>query len=147
MPTHYQGTAKEVLALNTFIKFTRAYESLMARLAQSATLGELTVSQCGVLETLHHLGAMCQGEVSGKLLKSSGNVTLVLDNLEKRGLVRRDRDPEDRRMVTISLTAAGEELIARIFPEHVTVIERELSVLSPEEQESLGGLCKKLGKR
>lgn len=147
MPTHYQGTAEETLALNTLIRFTRAYESLTARLAQHDVLEGLTVSQFGVLEALHHLGPMCQGEVSGKLLKSCGNITLVLDNLEKRGLIRRVRQPEDRRMVMISLTDAGEGLISRIFPEQVAAIVTELGILNAEEQQTLGVLCKKLGKK
>ncbi|MFZ6027719.1 MAG: MarR family winged helix-turn-helix transcriptional regulator [Chloroflexota bacterium] len=147
MPTHYHGTAEETLALNTFIRFTRAYESLTARLAHHDVLEGLTVSQFGVLEALYHLGPMCQGELSGKLLKSCGNITLVLDNLEKRGLVRRMRQPEDRRMVKVSLTDAGEALIARIFPAQVAAIVAELGVLDAGEQQAFGALCKKLGKR
>ena len=46
---------------------------------------------------LLHLGPMHQRELGRKLLKSSGNITLVVDNLEKRGLVRREREREDRR--------------------------------------------------
>ena len=133
--------------LNTFIKLTRSYESFMARLVQRGAIGDLTFSQFGVLETLYHLGPMCQGDVSGKLLKSCGNITLVLDNLEKRGLVRCDRNPEDRRMLMISLTHTGEELIAQIFPEQARAITVEMSVLTPEEQATLGVLCKKLGKK
>jgi MarR family transcriptional regulator, 2-MHQ and catechol-resistance regulon repressor len=147
MPTHYQGTAQETLALNTFIKFTRAYESLTARLAQRGTIGDLTISQFGVLETLLHLGPMCQGEISGKLLKSCGNITMVLDNLEKHGLVRRERQAEDRRLVTVSLTEAGRNLISEIFPRQAAAILEEMSILSPEEQDILGELCRKLGKR
>jgi MarR family 2-MHQ and catechol resistance regulon transcriptional repressor len=147
MPTHYPGTVEETQALNTFIKFTRAYDSFMSRLAQHGNLEGLTISQFGVLETLHHLGPMCQGEISGKLLKSCGNITMVLDNLEKHGLVRRDRQAEDRRMVTVSLTPVGEELISRIFPQQVAAIVAEMGALTPEEQETFGRLCKKLGKK
>jgi len=145
MPTHYQGTTEEIRALNTFIKFSRAYESFMARLIKHGSLGDLTLSQFGVLEALYHLGPMCQGEVSSKLLKSTGNITLVLDNLEKRDLIRRRRDQEDRRMVTVSLTSAGEALIAAVLPEQIAMIVAELSILTPDEQEALGFLCKKLG--
>ena len=42
----------------------------------------MTVSQFGVLEALHHLGPLRQGEISAKLLRSGGNITLVVDNLE-----------------------------------------------------------------
>lgn len=146
MPTHYQGNPTTALALDTFTKFTRASSALDNRLARSNVLGELTLSQFGVLEILHHLGPQCQGVISAKLLKSTGNVTLVLDNLEKAGLIVRIRDTQDRRKVILSLTPTGEELIARVFPLQAEAITREMSILSVEEQRLLGELCKKLGK-
>jgi MarR family transcriptional regulator, 2-MHQ and catechol-resistance regulon repressor len=146
MPTHYQGNPKEVQALDTFIKFTRAANAFEARIYQHKAIDDLTPSQFGILETLFHLGPLCQGEVSSKLLKSTGNVTLVLDNLEKRGLVRRVRETDDRRMVKIFLTPSGEDLIRRIFPQMVAAIESELSILTEEEQAQLGNLCRVLGK-
>src|ERR1035437_9151220 len=119
MPTHYKGDPKSVLALDTFIKFTRAANAFESRLYQNATIEDLSSSQFGVLETLYHLGPLCQGKISAKLLKSTGNITLVLDNLEKRGLVKRVRETQDRRMVKIILTPEGEVLIQRIFPKMV----------------------------
>jgi MarR family transcriptional regulator, 2-MHQ and catechol-resistance regulon repressor len=147
MPTHYQGSTQDVLALDTFIKFTRASNAFESHIFQLDLLQGLTQSQFGVLETLYHLGSMYQGEVSAKLLKSTGNMTLVLDNLEKLGLVRRERQPEDRRTVVIHLTEAGKAKIEHIFPDVVKVITAELSVLSAEEQQTLGSLCRILGKR
>jgi MarR family 2-MHQ and catechol resistance regulon transcriptional repressor len=147
MPTHYQGTAEEVQALDAFIKLTRATDSLVARLSRRGTLGDLTPRQLGVLESLYHLGPMRQGEISAKLLKSGGNITLVVDNLEKHGLVRRERDKNDRRVVVVSLTKAGRELIGRVFPNHLADIVEEMSILTPEEQETLGRLCRILGKQ
>ncbi len=146
MPTHYQGTPRETLALNTFIKLTRASESVVNRLAQQGSMGDLTTSQFGVLETLYHLGPMCQSEIGAKLLRSGGNITLVIDNLEKRGLVRRQREPDDRRKITVSLTQPGEALIQRVFPAQLKAIVSEMNRLTPEEQYLLGKLCKKLGK-
>jgi MarR family 2-MHQ and catechol resistance regulon transcriptional repressor len=145
MPTHYQGTSEEKLALNTFIKLTRAVESLASRLSQRGTLGNLTVSQFGVLEALYHLGPMCQNELASKILKSSGNMTLVIDNLEKHGLVSRQRNSDDRRMVTVSLTESGRKRISEVLPGHVAAIADEMGTLNPEEQETLGKLCRKLG--
>jgi MarR family 2-MHQ and catechol resistance regulon transcriptional repressor len=147
MPTQYKGSAQEILALDTFIKFTRAGESLGARLHQRGSVGGLTPSQFGAPETLYHLGPLCQGEISTKLLKSTGNMTLVLDNLEKLDLVQRERDADDRRMVVVSLTEAGRELINRVLPGHVAAIVVEMRVLTPAEQETLGQLCRKLGKK
>jgi MarR family 2-MHQ and catechol resistance regulon transcriptional repressor len=147
MPTHYRGSPKETLALDTWIKLSRASDSFGARLAQHGTLDDLTISQFGVLESLHHLGPMRQNEIGAKLLRSGSDMTMVVDNLERRGLVRRDRNPADRRAVIVSLTDAGRALIEQIFPRHVTAIVEEMSVLTPEEQHALGCLCRKLGKR
>ncbi len=146
MGTHFKGKPSEVRALDAFIKLVRATDSVQGRLARRhAELG-LTETQFGVLEALHHLGPLCQTALAGKLLKSGGNVTLVVDNLEKHGLVRRERSREDRRFVTVTLTGEGKRLISRIFPAHAKAIAEELSALSAEEQEELGRLCRKLGK-
>ena len=83
MPTHYQGTTAEILALDTFIKLSRANNSVETQLLRGGRLGKLTMTQFAVLEALFHLGSLCQGDLSKKLLKSTGNMTLVLDNLEK----------------------------------------------------------------
>ena len=145
MSTRYKGTVDEVRALNAFIKFTRAADTIASRLNAVVASHGLTGSQFGTMETLYHLGPMCPGEIAQKLLKSSGNVTLVIDNLEKRGFVQREVDLEDRRQVIVSLTAEGEEMIARIFPRHVRYIQEQLSILTPDEQDELGRLCKTLG--
>ena len=52
---------------------------------------DLTISQFGVLEALYHKGPLCQRDIAAKILKSTGNITMVIDNLEKRELVRRER--------------------------------------------------------
>ncbi len=145
MGTHYKGTKEEVRALNALIKLTRAAESVGARLSGLILEAGLTESQFGALEVLYHLGPMHQRELGRKLLRSSGNVTMVVDNLEKRGLVRRQRGTEDRRVVTVHLTDEGRRLIGRVFPRHAAGVAAEMSVLSPAEQEELARLCRKLG--
>lgn len=147
MPTRYRGTEQEVRALDAFVKLMRASESVSARLMRRLDAAGLTVSQFGALEALHHVGPMYQRELGTKLLKSTGNITMVVDNLEKRGLARRERDAEDRRYVTVHLTDAGRQLIEQIFPGHVDAIVQEMSVLNPEEQELLGRLCRRLGRQ
>jgi MarR family 2-MHQ and catechol resistance regulon transcriptional repressor len=146
MGTHYRGTKDEVRALSAFIKLVRAAESVGARLSPGLAKVGLTEGQFGALEALYHLGPLHQRELGAKLLRSGGNVTMVVDNLEKRGLVRRERGVEDRRFVTVHLTDAGRRLIARIFPRHAARVTEEMSVLTPAEQDELGRLCRKLGK-
>jgi MarR family transcriptional regulator, 2-MHQ and catechol-resistance regulon repressor len=147
MGTHYSGTETEVRALNTFIKLIRAAESVSARVHRHLDEVNLTVSQFGVLEALLHLGPMCQKDLAQKLLKTGGNLTLVIDNLEKRQLVRRERDSNDRRQIYVHLTRSGEELINDIFPLHVMAVVEDLKILNPLEQEQLDRLCWQLGQQ
>ncbi len=146
MGTKFKGTADEVRALNTYIKLLRAADSLTSRLNRWITDKGLSMSQFGALEALYHLGPLHQNRIGEKLLKSSGNITMVVDHLEKRGLVRRERDNLDRRCITVILTPEGRSLIESIFHPHVKLITSEFSALSPEEQDQLAALCKKLGR-
>ena len=147
MGTHYKGNREEVRALDTFIKLVRATNSVTTRVDRVLQSNGLTVGQFGVLEALLHLGALHQCELAQKLLNTGGNVTMIIDNLEKRNLVRRERSVEDRRFIRVHLTEEGQELIGNIFPEHARAITEEVSILSAKEQEELGRLCRKLGKR
>jgi MarR family transcriptional regulator, 2-MHQ and catechol-resistance regulon repressor len=146
MPTHFTGSRAERRTLDTFIKLTRCTNSVMARLSERNTIGDLTYSQFAVLETLYHLGPMTQGEISQKVLKSVSNMTTVIDNLERDGLVRRERDANDRRVIHVHLTEAGSSKLETVFPAHVAALVEEFSILSAKEQEMLGELCKKLGR-
>ena len=146
MPTHFTGSRAEMRTLDTFIKLTRCTNSVLSRLADRDTIGDLTYSQFAVLETLYHLGPLTQGEISFKVLKSGSNMTTVIDNLERAGLVRRERDAKDRRVIYVHLTEAGSSKIESVLPGHVAALVEEFKVLSASEQEMLGKLCKKLGR-
>jgi MarR family 2-MHQ and catechol resistance regulon transcriptional repressor len=137
----------EQLALSTFVKLMRSADSASARVHQHLEAVHLTVSQFGVLEALLHLGPLCQKDLAQKILKSGGNLTLVIDNLEKRSLVRRDRHPSDRRVFIIRLTETGEQLIREVFPRHVAAVMQEMAVLDAIEQQQLGDLCRRIGRQ
>ena len=147
MGTRYVGTQEEVLALDTYVKLVRATESVSNRIHRHLAEHDLTVSQFGVLEALLHIGTLYQRDLAQKLLKSGGNMTLVIDNLEKRSLVKREREVEDRRCIKVCLTPKGHQLISKIFPDHVAAVVEEMSILTPSEQEELGRLCRRLGKK
>jgi MarR family 2-MHQ and catechol resistance regulon transcriptional repressor len=146
MGTHYTGTHEEVLALDGFIKLMRATDSITAYLTRHVGAAGLTMGQFGVLEVLLHLGPMNQCDLGAKLLRSGSNVTMVLDNLERRGLVKRTRRKDDRRAITVTLTPDGRRLITDLFPKHARRITRLFGALSLRDQQRLGALCKTLGR-
>jgi len=146
LPTHYPGTETEKRALNLFICLMRASGQLLR--TQQAVLAPygLKPSAFGVLEALHHLGPMCQKALAGKILTSEGNVTQLCAILERRGLIARMRNPDDRRYVDLHLTAAGKALISDLFSRILEVLIQATGRLSAEEQKQMTALCKKLGR-
>lgn len=147
MPSHYRGTTDEVLALGTFLKLNRSLNSVQGRLlpALQREFG-LTESQIAILEAVYHLGPLQQGELCRKILRSGSNVTTVVDNLERDGLVQRVRHVDDRRIQIVHLTDKGRALLVDALPIHVGRITAAMSALEPDEQRELGRLCRKLGK-
>jgi MarR family 2-MHQ and catechol resistance regulon transcriptional repressor len=69
---------------------------------------------------------------------------MVIDNLEKRGLVVRVRNEKDRRYFTVQLTQAGEGIIGKYFPDHARRITGIMTVLTDDELTNLAGFCNKL---
>jgi MarR family 2-MHQ and catechol resistance regulon transcriptional repressor len=146
MPSPVNRDPATVLALSTFVKLRRSVNGLSTRLnAPLAREHGLTETQFGVLEALFHLGPMPQARLCEKLLVSGSNLTTVIDNLERGGLVRRDPNPDDRRAYLIRLSDTGKSLIARAFPEHAGRVRSLLGALTQAEQRELGKLCRKLG--
>jgi MarR family transcriptional regulator, 2-MHQ and catechol-resistance regulon repressor len=145
--SRFRGTTTETRALDAYIKLRRAVNTLSERGAAAMRTAGLTESQFAVLETILHLGPLCQRDIAGKILRSAANLTTVLDNLERRGLVERRRGPEDRRVATVHLTPAGDELIRSLFPRHVAALVEAFAPLTAAEQEQLATLCRRLGRQ
>ena len=139
--------SQERLSLVTYVKLMRAANSARSFASRSLTGTGLTLTQFAVLEALYHLGPMSLSDIAQKVLTTGGNLTMVVGNLEKQGLARRQRSPEDRRVLIVVLTAKGKSLIRQIFPRHAAAIVEFLNVLAPDEQMRLGELCRKLGTR
>ncbi|MBN2829708.1 MAG: MarR family transcriptional regulator [Candidatus Cloacimonetes bacterium] len=132
------------LNLKLVIALTRTNSEEYKRTRELVSGYGLTIAQFGVLETLYHLGDMCINELISKTLSTSGNMTVVIKNLERDGYVIRISSPEDKRSFNIRLTLKGREMIERIFPRHLEDLKNGFSNLCREEKEQLITLLKKL---
>ncbi|MCX6169339.1 MAG: MarR family transcriptional regulator [Ignavibacteriales bacterium] len=133
------------LALSTWVKFARAYSSFDKKSSESIKEFGLTQPQFAVIEVIGHLGPLKIGEICDKMLVTGGNMTLVLDNIEKLGYIERVPSNEDRRAIHIQLTSSGQKLFEEVFVKHAENISQFMSVLTAAEQKNLGDLLKKLG--
>lgn len=104
----------------------------------------LTVPQFGVLEVLYHRGDLKICEIIEKTLSTSGNMTVVIKNLEKESLIVREKSEEDKRASMICLTEKGRMLIEEIFPKHLEMLTKIFSRLDGKEKNELICLIKKM---
>jgi MarR family 2-MHQ and catechol resistance regulon transcriptional repressor len=142
-PTYDQETER---ALKLFEALTRCSDSVAYAAQRSIALHGLSASEFGVLELLHRKGASALGDVGAHILRTTGSVTYVMDQLVKHNLVRRVDSPDDRRVKYAELTPEGDELIGKIYPEHARRLSVIMSGLSPRQQEQALRLLHELDK-
>ncbi len=136
---------KADLALDTWVKLARAFSTVEKKSIENIRSFGLTQPQFSVLDVLGHLGPMKVGQICNKMLVSGGNMTLVLDNLEKSDLIERLHSKDDRRAIVVQLTKKGKDLFNSIFSKHADFISDTFEPISNSEQKDLGKLLKKLG--
>jgi len=145
MGTHYKGSLKEENALNSYIKLARAYESINSRLYMRLATEGLTESQFFALDVLYHLGPMNQKNLGSKLSRSEGNITMVVNNLEKQNLIKKKQSNEDKRVYIIKLKNEGRKLYEKVFPIFLKSIMKDFDGIKEKEQIEFQEVCKRIG--
>ena len=123
----------------------KAHKALLDISMADISRSGLCFSEFEILEVLLNKGPLPVNAVGERAFLTSGSSTAAVDRLERRGLVRRATDSNDRRTRVVHLTPKGRKLISGIFGEHATVMEGAAQDLSKAERETLVELLKKLG--
>ena len=128
---------KTTIVLNKAIRTLRPYEMFVAK------SHGLTPTQFSALETLYSKGTLRIQDLIGKMLATSGNMTVVIKNMERDGWISRSCDPKDRRSFLVSLTKAGKEKIEEALPDHIDHIVQAMQVLDEQDKHDLIRILKK----
>lgn len=131
------------LSLSTLIAFTRAEHKIHNLEYRTIKESGLTISQFGVLEALYNKGDLRIGEIMEKILTTSGNITVVIKNLEKDGFIKKVPDPMDKRSTLVSITDKGIDIIENVLPSHIENINNIFSILTDDEKLVLKRILKK----
>ena len=134
------------LSLSVWVELMKAFSKVRTREMEWIEAHDLTIGQFGVLELLYHRGEQTIGAVTKLTMSTPGNTTVVIKNLSKRGLIITKKKEGDRRTTLVAITAEGEALIAKIFPQHAQNIEHFFKGLSHDEQQNLRSLLRVLNK-
>jgi DNA-binding MarR family transcriptional regulator len=107
---------------------------------------DLSIQEIHLLEWLGDDGPRMMRELAEFLRLAVNSVTTVVDRLEQRGLVRRQRSEEDRRIVRVELTDVGRSTYDELSENKLAFLRAMLEALSPEEQEIFLVLFRKIAR-
>jgi MarR family 2-MHQ and catechol resistance regulon transcriptional repressor len=137
--------AGSLAGVHLWLVLWKAFDALQSHALQNIAALGLGLSDFGVLEVLLHKGPLPVNTLGVKIRLTSGSISIAIDRLEKKGLVERRDDPEDRRARIVHLTPQGRKMIEYAFAEHAAAMERATSGLSKAERTQAIRLLKKLG--
>ena len=140
-----QYSKKDRQNLKMIITLSRCLQSVHRKESEVIVAAGITMPQFGVLDILYHKGPQKICTIIEKTLSTGGNMTVIIDNLEERGLVKRVADTNDRRVRLISITSKGEEMMTSLFPRHIENLQRIMNPLNSNEKDEFIRLAKKLG--
>lgn len=131
-----------LLDLKTIIVLHKAERTIRNLEAQIFKKHDLTPTQFSVLETLYSKGELRIQDLIDSMLATSGNMTVVIKNMERNGWISRSCDPNDRRSFRIQLTDQGQKKIEAVLPEHMANIRHMTDLLSQNDKEDLVRILK-----
>ena len=121
-----------------WVAVARACHILERTLAAKLAPLDLKPAQLDVLMNLHRHPGMSQHDLARKLLVGRSNITMLLPQLEARGLLRREGDDKDKRILRLTLTPEGQALLMRALEVHTALIETAMSQSTPEQCDMIG---------
>jgi MarR family 2-MHQ and catechol resistance regulon transcriptional repressor len=130
-----------------YLELMQTSKEVQERMRLEITKYNLRITEFSVLEVLYHKGKQTIQQIGNSILISSGSMTYVIDKLEQRGLLNRNACPDDRRVIHVTLTDDGNDLMENIMPKHQELVDYMLGSLNNDEEKIFVNLLKKVRKR
>jgi len=128
MPTTDEQLISSLLAL---------MRSLERPLSKHVVAENLTVTQFAAMEMLLHKGARTVNDIISGVFSTSGNISVVIENLVKADLLEKKLNPKDGRSRLVTLTAKGRDKIGQYYPKHKREIHRLMQGITATEKEGM----------
>jgi DNA-binding MarR family transcriptional regulator len=125
-----------------YLNVIRTAEALTWGVAETLKVADLTPAQYNVLRILRGAapeGVTC-GQISERMVTKDSDVTRLLERLDARGLITRERDGQDRRFITVRITPEGLSLLASLDGPIARCHKRQIGHMGKERLTALGEL-------
>lgn len=124
-------------SMAVYISMSRVINTLRRENNKLILKHNLTLGQFAVMEALYSKGRLSTGEVMEKILTTSGNIPVIVKNLEKDGFITRVQDESDKRRFILDLTDKGKDLMDEIVPENLKFMDELISLWDDDDKEEL----------
>jgi MarR family transcriptional regulator, 2-MHQ and catechol-resistance regulon repressor len=131
--------------LKTLTILLRATNFIQEKIKEDVSKYDLNLSEFGALEVLYHKGPLPVQAICEKVLIANSSMSYVIENLIKKQLIDKIKDPSDRRIHIVHLTDKGIMLFDEVYPKHLAHMRSVIDVLDENEEKELQSLLKKLG--
>ncbi len=121
-----------------WIAVVRAEKAVVRALSKALAPLDLKLAQLDMLMNLYRHPGQSQHDLARRLLVGRSNITMLLPQLESQGLVRRESDSSDKRVMRLYLTPAGEERLLKALAIYTELIDTVMAQSSPAECDALG---------
>lgn len=132
--------------LKTLIVLFKAYQSLINQVKLSLINTDLTVNEFTALEALYSKKELTTSELRDYVLVPNSSMTYVLDTLEKKDLIKREKASDDKRIQLLSLTKKGKDLFKDSYEVHFKHMRKFFNELDSNEEKTLQEYLKRVGK-
>ena len=139
-----QDTMWDNPRFRNWIAVARACQLVQQTLARELRPLDIKPPHLDILVNLMRSEGISQQELARKLLVGRSNMTMLLPQLEKRGLIERRPDLEDRRVLRLHLTGEGHELAGRAIAIQADLIDEIMSLSSAQDCEIVGDTMRRM---
>lgn len=127
-----------------WIALVRAEKAVVRELSRALAPLNLKLGQLDVLMNLYRHPGQSQHDLARRLLVGRSNITMLLPQLEKQGLLRREGDAHDKRVMRMYLTETGEERLMEALAVYTALIDKVMDQSSVEECDQMGDIMRKI---
>lgn len=127
-----------------WIALVRAEKAVVGALIKALQPLDLKIAQLDMLMNIYRHPGMSQHDLARKLLVGRSNITMLLPQMEQRGLLTRENDAKDKRVMRLTLTTEGETLLMEALHIYSGLIERVMAQSSPTECDRMGAMMTRI---
>ncbi|SMH47434.1 MarR family winged helix-turn-helix transcriptional regulator [Mesorhizobium australicum] len=127
-----------------WIAVVQAEKAIVRALTKALQPFDLKIAQLDLLMNLYRHPGTSQHDIARKLLVGRSNVTMLMPQMEKQGLIRREGDARDKRVLRLYLTEKGEDVLLKALKAYTALIDRVMASSTPAQCDAMGDQMRKI---